>query len=857
MQCPGVNHNKRSHDFKSRQVTMMKLSPLRVIQFVLFFVVLSLSLSTNATQLAVTEVPGAGALTLFNGERVAPIFVDPNANDAVVRAANDLAEDFKRVTDHQPEIGNQISPGQKDYVIIGTLGQSAVIDQLVAQGKLDANGVSGQWESYVLQIVTNPLPNIDRALVIAGSDRRGTIYGIYQLSEMIGVSPWYWWADMPVRKRKMLALDGDFFQQGPPGVKYRGIFINDEDWGFQPWAAKTFDPQFGNVGPKTYAKVFELMLRLRLNYLWPAMHKCSTSFGSVPENAALADKFGIIIGSSHCEPMLYNNLSWDQRTQGRWNYALNRDAIQDIWKKTAQARGQYEAVWTLGIRGIHDAPMERPPDDMAGKIRLMSEIFRDQRALLAQYVTNQWGPVAQCFIPYKEVLPIYDAGLKVPEDVTLVWVDDNFGYIRRLSNPAERQRPGGAGVYWHLSYYGPPHSYTWINTTAPALMWEELHKAWENDARQLWIVNVGDIKPAEIGIDYFSRLTWNPEGFDLGGQKSFLNDFTANNFGEEFAPPLTDLLMEFYRLGTVRKPELMDRAWAMSLTPERAAQLERDYMDLLNREKSILVQLPSSARDAYVETIGFPARVLGDAGLIFLADRQIQASNNVPAHEREIMRLRNDLEEQVKNYNTQIAGGKWNHIMSGLTTGKTLKAWNSQVRWPWGEPATAKKSAVQLSTGAGWRDAATADRQTSAGSARWVSIPGLGTSGRAMALEPATLDSAWKENDTQAPTLEFDFKTDSNEAPVANAFVKFLPTFRIYDGMKLRVAVSMDDGAPILVEVPGSSGAENENGAVRSSAVQNNYTEVPIPMPSLNAGQHTLKIRAVDPGVVIDAVSLP
>jgi hypothetical protein len=450
---------------------------MKTICLILISAIASLGFSGRAGQLAVTAVPDRHSLILYDGKTIAPIFVESNADAAVLRAASDLADDFARVTATRPEMEKMISTGQKVHILIGTLGQGQLVDQLAAQGKLAANGISNQWESYILQIVTNTAPGIDRALVIAGSDRRGTIYGIYQLSKMIGVSPWYWWADVPVPKKTWLALSGDPFKQGPPGVKYRGIFLNDEDWGLQPWAKKTFDPQFGNIGPKTYAKVFELMLRLQLNFLWPAMHPGSTSFGAVPENAVLADKFGIVIGSSHCEPMLYNNVHWDEKTRGRWNYALNRDAIHDTWEKTAEAHGQYENVWTLGIRGIHDASMEQPPGDMPGKLRLMTQIFHDQRELLDRHVTKQWGPVAQCFVPYKEVLPIYDAGLKVPDDVTLVWVDDNFGYIRRLSNPMERTRAGGAGVYWHLSYYGFPHSYTWINTTAPALMWEELHKA--------------------------------------------------------------------------------------------------------------------------------------------------------------------------------------------------------------------------------------------------------------------------------------------------------------------------------------------------------------------------------------------
>ncbi len=818
-----------------------------------------LCLTASAVPLAITDSPGIGNIVLFDGGMVAPIFVETNADRAVLRAVDDLAVDFSRVTGLKPELESQLSPDRRWPIIIGTLGQSKTLDLLCALGELETNGISSQWESYVLQVVRNPLPGVDRALIIAGSDRRGTIYGIYQLSAMIGVSPWYWWADAPVVRPQALALSGDILKQGPPEVKYRGIFINDEDWGLNPWAAKTFDPEFNNIGPKTYEKVFELLLRLRLNYLWPAMHGCSTAFGSVPENAALADKYAIVMGSSHCEPMLYNNVHWDERTQGRWNYALNRGAIHRIWEETAKVRGQYEAVWTLGIRGIHDQGMEKPPDDIPGRINLMGEVFSEQRALLDQYVGKQWGPVAQCFVPYKEVLPIYDAGLKVPDDVTLVWVDDNFGYIRRLSNPAERKRSGGAGVYYHLSYYGGPHSYTWINTTAPALMWEELHKAWENGASRLWVINVGDLKPAELGIDYFSKLAWNPDAFSFGGQRAFLQGFIATNLGPKLVQPLTDLLMEYYRLGTIRKPELMERRWALSLTPKRAAQLRRDYQDLLIREKSLSATVPTEARDAYTEMIGFPARVLGDAGLIFMADRKLQDPSDSATNEDEMTELRSDLQAQVENYNTKIAGGRWDHIMPGLVTGGNMTAWSSQVRWPWGEKTTAgpgsqPASTDELPTGQGWRDAATANHHTASRSVGWTVIEGLGPSGRAMALEPASLDSSWGESDTNAPSLEYDF---TNNTSGAEAFVDFLPAFRIYPGMKLRVAVSVDKQMTTLVEVPGSSGAENENGAVRSAAVQNDFVRVRIPLSGLAPGKHTLVIRAVDPGVVVDQVSVP
>jgi hypothetical protein len=798
----------------------------------------------------------AGCVTIVSGKSDAVVVADDRDYPVVQRAANLFADDVQRVTGHRLVVTNT-PVASRDLIMVGTLGQSAWIQKLVAAGKLkDLDKIQGRWEGTLMQVVSAPFPGVERALVIVGSDRRGTAYGLMQLSQQIGVSPWYWWADVPTPHHDALAIAVSGPQADMPAVKYRGIFINDEDWGLNPWAAKTFDPEFKNIGPKTYERVFELMLRLRLNYLWPAMHGCSTEFGSVPENYRLADQFGIVAGSSHCEPMLCNNVHWSEREQGRWNYSLNRDTIHSYWGENVKARGVDEAVWTLGIRGIHDAGMETPPDDMPGKINLMGEVFRDQRALLSRYVTNEWGPVAQCFVPYKEVLPIYDAGLKVPDDVTLVWVDDNFGYIRRLSNPDERMRSGGAGIYWHLSYYGGPHSYTWINTTAPAFMWEEFHKAWENDARTIWVLNVGDIKPMEIGIAYFSRLAWNPDGFPLGAQRRFLHDFATENFGETLAPRMTDMLMEFYRLGTLRKPELMERKWALSLTPERANQLENDYRQLRDHEQSLARAVPAGARDAYTELMGFPAQVLGESGQIFLADRNIQAGMEVSASEEKMTRLRADLEARVGDYNTYLAGGKWNRMMPGLVTAKDLMAWKSQVRWPWGEPPATNRPAVGPAPAAerNWRHAAAADRQTAAGQARWSVVEGLGPSGKAVALQPATLTASWGEHDATAPALEFDFKSQAGDA---EAWVDFLPTFRLYPGMKLRVSESVDDGQPAIIEVPGSGGAQDENGQTRSLGVQNNRVRAQVPLSALSAGNHTFKIRAMDPGVVIDGVSLP
>jgi hypothetical protein len=816
-----------------------------------------ISAEASDLQISFSQLNEPDSIPIAGPGHTCAVIVDANDFEVVHVAANLFADDVQRVCGRRPVV-TRAATGAADMIIAGTLHHSAIIDQMAGAGMLqDLDKITNKWEATLWQIVERPLPGVDRALVIVGSDRRGTAYGLMKLSEAIGVSPWNWWADVPAQHHDELAVQLPGPQYDSPAVKYRGIFINDEDWGLNLWAAKTFDPEFKNIGPKTYERVFELMLRLRLNYLWPAMHACSTEFGSVPQNPILADKYGIVAGSSHCEPMLCNNVHWNSSKEGPWNYSLNRDTIHQYWEDNVKARSTEEAVWTLGIRGIHDKPMEEPPTDMPGKIALMDGIIHDQRELLRKHVADQWGPIAQCFVPYKEVLPIYDAGLKVPDDVTLVWVDDNFGYIRRLSDPQERKRSGGAGVYWHLSYYGQPHSYTWINTTPPALMWEELHKAWENDARTLWVINVGDIKPMEVGIDYFSKLAWNPDDAESGNQREFLENFTRSNFGEASSRPMTDLLMDFYRLGTIHKPELMCRSWALSLGAEEANELTEEYHDLLKRDEEIFKSLPPDYRDAYTEMVGFPARVLALTGLIFMADRQVQLGINEKEEAGEINSLREMLESDVDSFNTKIAGGKWSRIMPGLVTGKTLNAWNSEVRWPWGESG-AKRKQVKNPESVGsagnriWREADSFDQCTAGQGASWVMIEGLGCSGRAMSLQPAASSSS--NAGSGAPALEYDF---DQKSPGGEALIDFLPTFRVYPGMKLRVSISVDDGQPIEVEVPGSNGTENENGPLRSLAVQNNYVRARVPLADVGAGKHRFTIRAVDAGVVIDRLSLP
>ena len=460
----------------------------------------------------------------------------------VVRAIGDLRNDITTVTG---------TTGGPSEIVVGTYGSKS-IKSLIAKGILKENDLKGKWESYVITVTNEKKPR----LVIAGSDKRGTIYGIYDVSQRIGVSPWYWWADVPTAKNPDAAVDCDYYASGEPTVKYRGVFINDEDWGLKPWSSTNFEKALGDIGPKTYAKVCELLLRLKANMLAPAMHSCTGAFYSHPESKVVADSFGIIITTSHCEPLLLNNAAkseWDEQRDGDWNYKTNKATIYKKWDDRLAEASQYENIYTTAMRGVHDAGL-RGNLPMEERVPLIQQVIKDQRQLLEQHIGKPATDIPQIFVPYKETMDIYENGLQVPDDITLVWVDDNYGYMKRVSNPDEQKRSGGAGVYYHISYLGAPHDYLWIYSTPPVLMYEELKKAYDHGANRYWLLNVGDIKPMELGIQTFMDMAWNIHNFSFDNVNRHQSNLLEQLFGKG---NYQDILDTYMRLAWSRKPECM------------------------------------------------------------------------------------------------------------------------------------------------------------------------------------------------------------------------------------------------------------------------------------------------------------
>ena len=643
------------------------------------------AVSAGHAQVAVHEKSPEtkSAFPLASPRQTAAILYDASDAAVVKRAAELFAADVEAVTGRRPQVTS--ATGETGpAVIVGTVGGSALIRRLSEAGKIDTAPLEGAWERYLIQTVANPLPGIRKALVIAGSDRRGAAYGLFTLSELIGVSPWYWWADVPVKKHAALHVDAPPTYSQTPSVRYRGIFLNDEDWGLTPWASQTFEPERGNIGPRTYAKVCELLLRLKANYLAPAMHPVSTSFNQIPENKLVADTFAIVMGSTHCEPLLLNTASeWDTQTMGPWNYDKNKEGINRVLTQRVRENSPYENVYTLALRGLHDGAMSTTLP-MHEKVRMLQQALLDQRQILAENIDRPVETVPQAFTPYKEVLEIYSNGLELPDDITIVWPDDNYGYMKRLSGVREQRRTGRSGVYYHVSYLGVPHSYLWFSTTPPSLMYEELRKAYDTTADRLWLVNCGDLKGSEMQVSLFLDMAWDIGRFTADNVVTYPARWLAGIFGEAYYDRLEAMTREHLRLAFPRKPEYMgwgyhwnrfdhnceqltDTDFSFTNYDEAQRRLEA-YRQLGARAEALLHEIGDEARPAFYQLVYYPLRgaelmnrmTLGGQRNRWYA-RQGRAATN--AVRDEVQRCYDSLQVITRGYNS-LLGGKWNHMMS-------------------------------------------------------------------------------------------------------------------------------------------------------------------------------------------------
>ena len=569
-----------------------------------------------------------GEFVWYNGKQAITYSVSKSVSPVVTIALDMFTGDMKQVTGVLPQ---KTHTGNTAIKIVQLDKNRSALKELLKQD-VPVDSLMSKKDAFFIKVTES---SNKKQLLVVGSDGRGTAYGILELSRLAGVSPWVWWGDVTPIKKNQLTLPADYTTFQSPSVEYRGIFLNDEDWSLQPWSWKNFEPSDtkGRIGARTYKEIFKLLMRLRANAIWPGMHGITTPFYFVPGAKEAADSCGIVIGTSHCEPLMRNNVGeWKVSERGEYNYITNRESVQSYWTERLKEAGRYENFYTIGMRGIHDSGMEGVKT-LQEKTDALQQVINDQRTLLSKYVKKDVAKIPQAFVPYKEVLQIMENGLQVPDDITLIWCDDNYGYMTRLSDQEQQKRSGGAGVYYHLSYWGRPHDYMWLCTTQPGLVYSEMKQAYDCNARRLWIVNVHDLKPAAYDLELFLDMAWDINSVSPSTLVQHQKNWLCREFGTEAGEKLLPAMLEFYRLCGIRKPEFMGwnqveldkkkyiKGWSpikntdFSLT-EFGGELDR-YLESYESIKRILSEvepiIPQERKDAFFAQIKYP--VFGAAAM--------------------------------------------------------------------------------------------------------------------------------------------------------------------------------------------------------------------------------------------------
>ena len=823
----------------------MKTKSLLTLLLVLFAMIAK----ADELQVVTSPVDGCFAIAGSTVTDKAILLYDSKDAEVVQTVLDCLMSDLKAVT-RKTFLKYQAQPSTpKNPIIVGTIGQSSHIDKLIAEGKIDVSDIEGKWEAFGMQVIDNPMEGAERALVIYGAQPRGTAYGMFHLSRLMGVSPWIWWADAtPTTKTQLYVTPGRYIS-GTPSVKYRGIFLNDEDWCLRPWAAKKMDTNLNNFGPKTYAAIMELLLRLRANTLWPAMHAGSRAFWFEKTNIPLIMKYDIFMGSSHCEQMLRDNeYEWGKtgdkfggHGNEDWVWHSNKDMIKRYWaERVGESRGK-NAIYTLGMRGVHDTGINGY-NTTEEKVAALTEIIAYQRQLLADSIGDP-TTIPQLFIPYKEVLTCYNAGLKVPEDVTLMWVDDNHGYIRQMPTKAEQARSGGNAIYYHLSYLGTPDSYLWLSTISPSLCSFELSKAYNQGVRDQWIINVGDIKPAEEELEFCMDLAWDINSWTPERAHLYSRDWAARTFGEEFADEISEIKNAYYRLGIASKPEHLHMCHFDHSNAQVDARIE-EYQRLYDRVVALRSRIPSSLRNAYYQLLEYPVCACTDQNIKLLRARQsftyawAGQGDKALDYAQKAQKAFDEIKTLTTKYNTGISNGKWNGMMSYNPSnyGKQLEmpavATSADVA---AQRSTILQPEIHILSGGSYnRASATVKRLT-----------GLGVAGSSASVWPLDMKAYTTAN--EAPYAEYSVPVQKGDNVIQ---VRCLPTFPINTSYDLRAGISVDGKTTSVISIKVSAMTDTWDETVALG-----YFPAAVHYTSSEEKTVTVRVSFMDPGLCVSAVA--
>ena len=783
---------------------------------------------------AMSSVAMATDYIWYDGSKAVSYQMNGKAHTVVGVALDLFKSDMQQVTGKMPE-----TAGKNATIQIFELDQadSKTVKALKAKG-VPVDELSKKMDAFYLKA--------DNGIIIVGNNGRGTAYGILELSRIAGVSPWVWWGDVVPVKKDKLTIEKGFTTLQAPSVEYRGIFINDEDWTLRPWSNKVFEKSKdrGQIGPRTNKKVYELLLRLRANAIWPAMHTGSTAFFKIPGNKEMADSCAIVVGTSHCEPLLRNNVDeWSVKERGKYNYVTNKEAVQEYWiERLKEVKGFGDYYYTIGMRGIHDGEMEGVGKNLNNKTKWLQQVIDDQRELLKTYIDPKVETVPQVFVPYKEVLQIMENGLNVPDDVTLMWCDDNYGYMTRLSDADQQKRSGGGGVYYHLSYWGRPHDYMWLTTEQPGLVYNEMREAYDHNARKLWIVNVHEPKVAAYDLELFLDMAWNIENVTPSTLEQHLQNWLSLQFGQEAGAKLLPVMKEYFRLCGIRRPEFMgwsqveldkkkyNKGWSPVQDTEFSfvefgGEMDRymaDYEALKKQVDEIAKLIRPELQDAYYAAIKYP--IFGAAAM---ATKQLEAQKARRTGSEEAAKKATGAYEEIKSltgyYNNKMTGGKWKGMMT--LNPRQLYVFDA----PTLTDTLPKVNLSELKAHTEEYIARNANQYQKATDGAHI-VQMLGHSMNAVSLP-------------KGASLTYEFTCQSEGDAVL--YTGMIPT-QPNDKGDIRYSVSIDGQQPVVLSMKEKFRSERwKQNVLRGQALRQTHVK-------LSKGKHTLEIKALDNHILVD-----
>lgn len=804
------------------------------LHIILFLLSIAAMLSAQNAPTFISYSGDTGNWELTDTSKPISILMDENEYSGVQNAILHLQNDIEMVTGKKSVVLN--SGNQTIKIIVGTYGKNQLINKLI-----DKSDLEGKYEKFIIQTIENPANGVEKALVIAGSDMRGTIYGIYELSRQIGVSPWYYWADVPVRKSEKIYIKSGKFTAGEPAVKYRGIFLNDEAPALTGWSNATF----GGFNHQFYEKVFELILRLKGNFLWPAMWG-NAFYDDDPENGPLADKMGIVIGTSHHEPMGRAHAEWSKYGTGKWDYSKNQLVLAEFWRSGFERMKNYETVVTLGMRGDGDEPMSEESN-----IKLLEKIVKEQRNIIKKVSGKKITETPQVWALYKEVQDYYDKGMRVPDDVTLLFCDDNWGNVRKLPDPAAKAHKGGYGMYYHFDYVGGPRNYKWINVSQIQRIWEQMNLTYSHGVDRIWIVNVGDLKPMEYPISFFLDMAWNPAQFNSQNLLSHTEKWCAAQFGEKYSKEAARLIDTYTKYSRRITPELLNDTIYSLKNYNEFETVMNDFRALALDAFRLYQQIPAESRDAFDQLVLFPINAFSNLYEMYFAvakNKELAKQNSPKA---------NFWADKVKacfdrdslltvHYNTVISGGKWAHMMDQVRIGYTY--WQQPERSVM--PAVVRveptnKGIFTEKDGYISMEAVNFSRKNESVNVRWEIIPNLGKTLSGITTFPQN----YYPNSNENIYLEYDFQLESEgEFPV---YILVSPTLNFNENKGLRYAVSVDGQQEQIVNINDKYDVRKmerwQAKSINQTITKHNFNQ---------KGKHTLRFRVLEPGIVLQKIMI-